>query len=139
MITRTVQGFRVSIQPVVLTLFVAFTLQANTVTLQTNTTLTFQNGVNGYLGAQDISINTQYSQYNGGNGVQWRGAPELGCYTTTGSGSYTARYLLKFEGLSIPAGSQVVSATLAISFDSWNAKQREHHRILFKEYLGSDF
>ncbi len=81
---------------------------------------TFQNGVNGYSGAKDISINTQYSQYNGGNGTQWRGDPELGCYTTTGDGSYSARYLLKFGSLPVAAGSQVVSATLAISLDSWN-------------------
>jgi hypothetical protein len=90
-------------------------------TLLADTTITFQNGVSGYSGAKDVSINTQYSQYNGGNGVLWRGDPELGCYTTTGSGSYTVRYLLKFGGLSVPAGSTVVSATLTISLDSWNS------------------
>ena len=88
--------------------------------LMADTTVTFQNGMNGYTGAKDVSINTQYSQYNGGNGVLWRGDPELGCYTTTGTGSYTARYLLKFGALSIPAGSTVVSATLTIALDSWN-------------------
>src|SRR5215470_12498715 len=102
------------VQRVVLTLIAACALQADT-------TFTFQNGINGYSGAKDISINTQYSQYNGGNGTQWRGDPELGCYTTTGTGSYTVRYLLKFGGLSIPVGSSVVSATLAISLDSWNS------------------
>jgi len=112
MIARTVRGFRVSIQSVVVALFAVLTLQANT-------TVTFQNGVNGYSGANDISINTEYSQYNGGNGTQWRGNPELGCYTTTGAGTYTARYLLKFQALSVPAGSKVISATLAISLDSW--------------------
>ncbi|MBZ5595204.1 MAG: hypothetical protein LAP39_23415 [Acidobacteriia bacterium] len=112
MITRTVRGCRVAIRGAVLALFVAFTLHANT-------TVAFQNGVNGYSGATDISINTQYSQYNGGNGTQWRGNPELGCFTTTGAGAYTAKYLLKFGGLSIPAGSQVISATLAISLDTW--------------------
>ena len=81
-------------------------------TLYADTTLTFQNGVNGYSGAKDFSINTQYSQYNGGNGVPWKGDPELGCYTTTGDGSYTVRYLVKFGSLPIPAGSTVVSATL---------------------------
>ena len=110
---RTVRGFRLPISRVVLALLAASTLFADTA-------VTFQNGVNGYSGAKDISINTQYSQYNGGNGTQWRGDPELGCYTTTGAGSYTVRYLLKFGGLSFPAGSRVVSAALTISLDSWN-------------------
>jgi len=79
-----------------------------------DTTVTFQNGANGYAGAADFSINTQYAQYNGGNGLQWKGDPELGCYTTTGSGSYSARYLLKFGGLGVAPGTQVVSATLAL-------------------------
>ncbi|HLK67269.1 MAG TPA: Ig-like domain-containing protein [Bryobacteraceae bacterium] len=86
-----------------------------------DTTFTFQNGVNSYTGAKDVSINTQYSQYNGGNGVLWRGDSELGCYTTTGTGSYAVRYLLKFGGISIPAGSKVTAATLAISLDTWTA------------------
>jgi hypothetical protein len=90
-------------------------------TLRADTALTFQNGANGYTGAKDISINTQYSQYNGGNGTQWRGDPELGCYTTTGTGAYSVRYLLKFGTLTIPAGAHVVSATLAMSLDSWNS------------------
>ena len=55
--------------------------------LGANTTYTFRNGVNSYTGSADFSINTQYAQYNGGNGVQWTGGDELGCYTTTGSGS----------------------------------------------------
>ena len=90
-------------------------------TLYADTTFTFQNGVNAYSGAKDVSINTQYSQYNGGNGIQWSGDPELGCYVTTGSGAYSVRYLLKFGGLSIPAGSKVVSATLAIGLDFWDS------------------
>jgi Bacterial Ig-like domain (group 2) len=89
--------------------------------LRADTTYTFQNGVNSYSGAKDASINTQYAQYNGGNGVLWTGDPELGCYTTTGSGAYSARYLLKFAGLAVPAGSSVVSATLTISLDYWNS------------------
>ena len=111
--TRTVRGFRVPIQRAVFALLAASTLHADT-------TVTFQNGANGYSGAKDVSINTQYSQYNGGNGVLWRGDPELGCYTTTGSDAYSVRYLLKFGGLTVPAGSTVVSATLSISLDSWN-------------------
>ena len=86
-----------------------------------DTTYTFQNGINGYKGAGDASIDTQYAQYNGGNGAPWSGEPELGCYTVSGSGGYTARYILKFGNLSIPSGSHVVSASLAISLDAWFA------------------
>src|SRR6266496_4748720 len=100
--TRSSRVFSAPIRKVVLGVLAASTIYADT-------TFTFQNGASGYSGAQDISINTQYSQYNGGNGIQWRGDPELGCYTTTGTGSYTVRYLLKFGGLSIPAGSTVIS------------------------------
>ena len=82
--------------------------------LHASTTYTFRNGVNGYAGSADFSINTQYAESNGGNGVQWKGGSELGCYATTGPGAYTAKYLLKFANLAIPAGSQVVSAQLAL-------------------------
>ena len=111
--TRLLRGFGVPLRRVVLAVLAAATLHADT-------TFTFRNGANGYTGAADVSINTQYAQYNGGNGIQWKGDPELGCYTTTGTGAYAVRYLLKFGGLSIPAGSQVVSATLAISLDTWD-------------------
>src|SRR5215471_21143411 len=111
---RTLRGLRAPMRRLVFAFLATSGLYADT-------TLTFQNGVNGYSGAKDLSINTQYSQYNGGNGVLWRGDPELGCYTTRGTGSYSVRYLLKFGGLAIPAGSRVVSATLALSLDSWNS------------------
>ncbi|MBS1827263.1 MAG: Ig-like domain-containing protein [Acidobacteria bacterium] len=89
--------------------------------LHAQTTAIFQNGTGGYLGAKDFSINTQYAQYNGGNGVQWKGTPQLACYTTTGSDPYTVRYLLKFENLNISAGSTVSSASLTLAFESWNS------------------
>jgi hypothetical protein len=85
------------------------------------TTYTFRNGANGYTGAADASINTQYAQYNGGNGIPWKNDAQLAAYTTTGSDSYAVRYLLKFGNLSIPAGSQVVSATLSLSFEWWGS------------------
>src|SRR4051812_38878872 len=106
--TRILRSFRFRLEPIALALVAVSVLHADSA-------FTFQNGVNGYAGAKDLSINTQYAQYNGGNGIIWRGDPELGCYTTTGTGSYQARYLLKFGALTIPAGSHVVSATLAIS------------------------
>jgi hypothetical protein len=89
--------------------------------LQADTTVTFQNGAGGYSGAKDASINTQYADSNGGNGIRWSGDPELGCYNVSGSGGYSVKYILKFGGLTVPAGSQVVSASLALSFDYWDA------------------
>jgi hypothetical protein len=88
--------------------------------LYADTTFTFQNGTNGYSGAKDFSINTQYADSNGGNGVRWTGDPELGCYNITGTGAYMARYLLEFGNLTIPTGSHVVSATLTLTADYWN-------------------
>src|ERR1700760_587206 len=111
---RTLFGHKIPILFGILTLLTISALQADT-------TYTFRNGANSYSGAADVSINTQYAQYNGGNGTQWVGDPELGCYTTTGSDSYSVRYLLKFGSLSVPAGSQVVSATLSLSLDTWAA------------------
>ncbi len=91
-----------------------------TLALYGDSTVTFQNGVNAYSGAKDVSINTQYAQYNGGNGILWRGDSELATYTTTGSGSYAVRYLVKFGGLSVPPGSTVVSASITLGFDYWD-------------------
>ncbi len=110
---RMLRSLAVNIAGIAVTLLAVSTLRADTA-------FTFQNGVNGYSGAQDVSINTQYSQYNGGNGVLWTGDSELGCYTTTGTGAYSVRYLLKFGGLSVPAGSRVVSASLTLAFDYWD-------------------
>src|SRR5262249_35374155 len=110
----TLRNRRALLQQTALVLLAASALHADTA-------FTFQNGANGYSGATDISINTQYAQYNGGNGIQWRGDPELGCYTTTGDGAYSVRYLLKFGNISIPAGSTVVSATLTMGVDSWES------------------
>ena len=90
-------------------------------TLCADTSYTFQNGAGGYVSASDFSINTQYAQYNGGNGVRWTGDAELACYSTTGADAYAVRYLLKFGGLAVPAGSNVVSATLTLTFDSWES------------------
>ncbi|HLJ48142.1 MAG TPA: hypothetical protein VKU01_19140 [Bryobacteraceae bacterium] len=89
--------------------------------LHADTAFSFQDGANGYSGAKDFSINTQYASSNGGNGVRWTGGSELGVYTVSGASGYTARYLLKFGGLTVPAGSSVVSATLSLGFDYWGA------------------
>ena len=73
---RLFENFRAPLLPgiVALTAFSA---------LGANTTYTFRNGTNSYTGSSDFAINTQYSQYNGGNGIQWKGGSELGCYNVT--------------------------------------------------------
>src|SRR5215471_1964761 len=111
---RLFENFRAPLLPgiVALTAFSA---------LGANTTYTFRNGTNSYTGSSDFAINTQYSQYNGGNGIQWKGGSELGCYNVTDANPYSVRYLLKFASLGIPAGSQVVSAQLAIWVDYWDS------------------
>ncbi|HKA01760.1 MAG TPA: Ig-like domain-containing protein [Candidatus Solibacter sp.] len=83
------------------------------------TTYTFKNGSNSYSSSADFSINTQYAESNGGNGVRWTGGSQLGLYNVAGSGGYQVRYLLKFGNLTVPAGSQVVSATLTMTVEAW--------------------
>jgi hypothetical protein len=107
--------------------------------LRTDTTFTFQNSVNGYSGAKDVAINTQYPQYNGGNGVLWRGDPELGCCTTTGRGAYTVRYLLKFGAPTAPAGIQSGLRELDDLTRFVPSTQRQHHRILLEQRLERGF
>jgi hypothetical protein len=110
---RVIRGIATSMPRVVTALLAAATLHADT-------TFTFQNGANAYSGAKDFTINTQYADSNGGNGVRWTGDSELGCYNISGTSGYLARYLLKFGSLNIPAGSHVVSATLTLTPDYWN-------------------
>ncbi|HTS24238.1 MAG TPA: Ig-like domain-containing protein, partial [Bryobacteraceae bacterium] len=110
---RVIRGITTSMTRVVAALLAAAALYADT-------TFTFQNGANGYSGAKDFSINTQYADSNGGNGVRWTGGSELGCYNITGTGGYLVRYLLEFGSLTVPAGSHVVSATLTLTPDYWN-------------------
>ncbi len=112
--TRSVRDFKAPLSRVVFALLAASALRADT-------TYSFQNGANGYSGAKDVSINTQYAQYNSGNGVRWTGGSELGVYTVSGANGYTARYLLKFGNLTVPAGSTVVSAKLTLGFDYWGS------------------
>jgi hypothetical protein len=127
--------------PLVLVLLVASALLVASVlptvsALQADTTLTFQNGANGYTGAQDYSINTQYVQYNGGNGVPSTGAPQQSCYVTTGTDSYEMRYLLKFGRPQYPGrfegGLRLVdhlSRMVEFGHD-------KHNRVLPEQFVG---
>lgn len=83
------------------------------------TTYTYRNGVNGYTGSVDVAINNQYAQYNGGNGITNVSSSQMSAYNTTGTDAYSVRYLLRFGNLSIPAGSQVISASLSLTADAF--------------------
>src|SRR5262249_27901860 len=85
------------------------------------TTVTFQQGVNGYTGTTDVNISTQYTQYTEGNGNTSFNSTQLGVYQTTGTGSYVMESLIRFSNLGIPAGATVTGATLTLSVDTWTA------------------
>jgi hypothetical protein len=84
-------------------------------------TVTLQQGVNGYTGTSDVSISTQYGQYNGGNGTTSLTDSQLGVYKIAGSSGYTTEGMIRFANLGIAPGSTVASATLTLSVESWTA------------------
>lgn len=82
-------------------------------------TRTYQQGVGGYTGTRSVGISTygglgSVGQYNA-NGMTFADGENDWC---TGidipSGTYSEVWLLRFEGLGVPAGTRVVSATLSI-------------------------
>ncbi|HEY3285450.1 MAG TPA: Ig-like domain-containing protein, partial [Armatimonadota bacterium] len=75
-------------------------------------TITFQNGVGGYAGQKDVNINNMY----GGAGSTSDGYRLL-LLNSTGTGAYDSRALLRFDGLTLPAGAKVSSATLTLSYE----------------------
>jgi hypothetical protein len=81
--------------------------------------VTYQQGANGYTGAGERDISSLYANqsWNGGVGVtDVAGSQQLELKNDSG---YEARALLRFTGISIPAGTKVVSATLTITLVSW--------------------
>src|SRR5262249_46539042 len=85
-----------------------------------SSTVTFQQGVNGYTGTTDVNISTQYTQYTGGNGNTTFDGTQLGGYQTTGSGSYIMEGLIRFSNLGIPPSATVSGATLTLTVDNWS-------------------
>jgi glucose/arabinose dehydrogenase len=82
-------------------------------------TVTFQQGVNGYTGTTDVNISTQYTQYTGGNGNTTFNGTQLGVYQTTGTGSYIMESLIRFGNLGVPTNATVSSATLTLWVETW--------------------
>jgi hypothetical protein len=87
------------------------------------TTVTLQQGVNGYAGTTDANISTQYGQYNGGNGTTTVNGTQMGVYQLTGTGGYSMESLIRFSDLGITSGgganAMVSGAKLTLSVDTW--------------------
>lgn len=79
----------------------------------------YRSGSDGYAGTRDVSINNQNSQWNGGNGTTSIDGTTVRI-GFDGGNTFESRGLLRFEGLSLPAGAQLVSATLTATFNNWN-------------------
>ena len=84
-----------------------------------STTASFQQGMNGYTGTTDVTISTQYAQYNQGNGTTSINSTQLGVYQLTGAGSYASESLIRFSNLGIPNNATVSSATITINLENW--------------------
>ncbi len=85
------------------------------------TTVTLQQGVNGYAGTTDVSISNQYAQYTGGNGFISPTDSQMGVFQTSGTNAYTIESLIRFSDLGIPTNANVSGATLTLSVDTWAA------------------
>ena len=83
------------------------------------TTITLQQGINGYTGTTDASITTQNAQFTSGNGLTDFTSPQLGDYQTTDANSYIVEDLVRFGNLGIPTNSTVSSASLTLSVENW--------------------
>ncbi len=82
-------------------------------------TVIFRQGLDGYAGAVDRTISSMYAfeTWNGGIGVT---DPEgTNSFELKNDSEYEARPLVKFSGLTLPAGATITSATLTIHFSSW--------------------
>ncbi len=79
---------------------------------------TFQNGRDGYSGTREANITTQNAEFTNGNGkTQFEGDDQLLCNFK----EYECRFLIRFEGLSLPANAKVESAQLEIDLENWSA------------------
>jgi hypothetical protein len=65
--------------------------------------------------SDDVYISNQ----NGGNGVAERSGTQIFAWKKTGTGPYEAEAIIRFKNLTLPAGSQVTSASLTLTFENW--------------------
>jgi hypothetical protein len=83
----------------------------------TPVTVTFQQGVNSYSGTKDVFITSQ----GGGNGSRDTTGDMKVFDQTQQATPYEIRSLIRFDGITIPAGKTVTSAKLTLRFDTWKA------------------
>lgn len=78
-------------------------------------------GVNGYAGTQDGTISTQRLDMSKGNGLTFFDDPEV---LVTKLANYEKRALIRFDGLTLPAGATLESAELELWFENFNGDQK---------------
>ena len=89
--------------------------EENLSTKSSELTASFQSGVNSYTGTVDGHIT---SQGGGNGGKDFTGTSMLMVNNTTSS--YESVGMLRFDGLSLPTGAQVSSATLQLRFEDFS-------------------
>jgi glucose/arabinose dehydrogenase len=85
------------------------------------TTVTFQQGVNGYTGTIDASISNQYAEYTGGNGTTSITGTQSGVFQTGGTNGYSIETLIRFTDFGIPTNAIISAATLTLNVDTWSS------------------
>lgn len=78
-------------------------------------TASFRVGESGYTSSDDVTISNQ----SGGNGATDRSATQVLTWKKTGSDAYEISSLIRFNNLSLPAGSQVTGAQLTLTVENW--------------------
>ncbi|HET7541199.1 MAG TPA: DNRLRE domain-containing protein [Polyangiaceae bacterium] len=75
----------------------------------------FRVGEAGYTSSDDVTISNQ----SGGNGTTDRSATQVLSWKKTGTDAYEISALIRFNNVSLPAGSQVSAAQLTLTFENW--------------------
>lgn len=85
-------------------------------------TVSYRTGDAGYSGTRDVAVSTLYADeaWNGGHGATFPSG-DMPCYEVTGPDGYEAQAWVRFESLGLPAGAKVKSASLTLTFDTWDA------------------
>ncbi|MFZ6015617.1 MAG: Ig-like domain-containing protein [Patescibacteria group bacterium] len=99
-----------------------------------NSTMIFQQGVNGYSGTQDVTISNQYIEWSDVGVTDLDGPVKSYYKAEIGKTPYEKRALLKFAYLGIPAGAQVVSAKLTLVVTDWESGYNGMPQTVLKGY-----
>lgn len=101
------------------------------------TTQTFRQDEGGYTGNVAANISTlSQGASNGYNGTTFTDGVDW-CIGDLPAQSYNISPLIRFEGLGIPAGATVISASLRITFISWDGGQQIIGRYLKVPWSGT--